>query len=628
MGKIKVHTSAKSGPEKATKSEKLSKLPGKKNGKLFKLAANKPGKVDSKSKTKSPGKKAKQVDQSGTAQNEVAGNNKSQTWEELKSGAQERKLVRKNAKFAKHEGKFFEILGKAKKIWEELRRKDCSAEKKQELAKSLHDLFHGNYRQLVGLHDMARIVQWIIKLGTEQINSEILSEIEASIVQIVQQKYANYCIKELLEHGGSRKVIERTINGFIGHTMKLLLNNHSANIVAAAYEKFANAEQKCLMKQDLYGDVFKVFKSNQIKSLADSMPVAGAMKNAILNGVYTNVLKFMEKDCAKMEIVHSLAWELFHQLDVNSTEHNDLRARLLAHIHQLSTSKNGAWLSMHCLWLASAKQRKESMKLCREHLDSIMTSENGHLTLMAMFDCVDDTVLLSKIILDPIVEKALEYSKGESSMKVLQYLTVHRDTQFFHPGIIKSLSEGDNNKTSKKPMKTRRSEILQFVSNKLLENVSSNLREWLVANNSCMVLRAIFKSGSGETLGNAYSQLATLITSQDSILNNSEDAKSRAVEQLHIHKMLRMLITLEKKCFQSNPDDPLLSKYIVEHLGPELLWWLDINRGAFILVVMLETEIPEVMDAVFTFLKPYEAKIDTSTVAGTKVLVKKMKESK
>ena len=63
-------------------------------------------------------------------------------------------------------------------------------------------------------------------------------------------------------------------------------------------------------------------------------------------------------------------------------------------------TRDGTRVAMHCIWSGSAKDRKTSVKSLKTHVAKVCMEEQGHLLLLSIFDSVDDTVLVQKVILD------------------------------------------------------------------------------------------------------------------------------------------------------------------------------------------------------------------------------------
>lgn len=97
---------------------------------------------------------------------------KPEDWNQFKKQKKELKLKRKQVK-AK-DG--FDVIIKAKKLGEELRRKSLKGEEKRlQLTNELHSMLkeRGHYAKFVLAHDTARLVQWLLKYGSEIVVKQI-----------------------------------------------------------------------------------------------------------------------------------------------------------------------------------------------------------------------------------------------------------------------------------------------------------------------------------------------------------------------------------------------------------------------------------------------------------------------
>lgn len=80
---------------------------------------------------------------------------------------------------------------------------------------------------MVYSHDTARIVQWMLKLGTPEIRSQVINELIKHVPKMLLSKYACLCVKNMLKRGNveQRKIM---INSLKGKTYVLTL--HSVSI--------------------------------------------------------------------------------------------------------------------------------------------------------------------------------------------------------------------------------------------------------------------------------------------------------------------------------------------------------------------------------------------------------------
>lgn len=58
---------------------------------------------------------------------------------------------------------------------------------------------------MVYSHDTARIVQWMLKLGTVEICSQVINELLKHVPKMLFSKYACLCVKNMLKQGNSEQ---------------------------------------------------------------------------------------------------------------------------------------------------------------------------------------------------------------------------------------------------------------------------------------------------------------------------------------------------------------------------------------------------------------------------------------
>lgn len=81
---------------------------------------------------------------------------------------------------------------------------------------------------MVYSHDTARIVQWMLKLGTPVIRSQVINELIKHVPKMLLSKYACLCVKNMLKQGDTeqRKIIIDSLKGKF-----YALTIHSVNII-------------------------------------------------------------------------------------------------------------------------------------------------------------------------------------------------------------------------------------------------------------------------------------------------------------------------------------------------------------------------------------------------------------
>lgn len=72
--------------------------------------------------------------------------------------------------------------------------------------------------------------------------------------------YAHFVVPRLLKYG-SMEVKRKVIESIYGNVFSMLSRPKSTSIVDSVYMSYASSQQKALLRQELYGDLYKKVKS-------------------------------------------------------------------------------------------------------------------------------------------------------------------------------------------------------------------------------------------------------------------------------------------------------------------------------------------------------------------------------
>jgi hypothetical protein len=93
----------------------------------------------------------------------------------------------------------FNELTQCKKLWNELREKKCTAERRKELVGEMQQVLRGKYREVALKHDGSRLVQSVVQYGDHDQRLEVLEEVGNSIVELSRSPYAHFVVTKLIE---------------------------------------------------------------------------------------------------------------------------------------------------------------------------------------------------------------------------------------------------------------------------------------------------------------------------------------------------------------------------------------------------------------------------------------------
>ncbi|XP_078070429.1 pumilio homolog 3 [Mustelus asterias] len=567
--------------------------------------------------------KFKGKQQIGNKRKQLAGNKegtsgKKPKWNDLKKQKKELKQNRQQDKKTN-----YDLIVRSKQIWESVRRKDCSKEKRAELMKELQKLVHGNIKNIAFAHDSARVIQCYVQFGDEKQRQEAFEELKGHLIDLSTSKYGRHIVKKFLMYGNKQQVAE-VIKSFKGGVKKMLRHSEASAIVEYAYNDKAILQQRTMLTEELYGNTFMICKSVFCPTL-DKVLESNPNKREGIMGEMKEILSPMAQKEAviKHTLVHKAFLDLFtHCSDKMRTEMIEtVREAVIymAHTH------DGSRVAMQCLWHGTPKDRKVIVKTMKTYIEKIATGEFSHLVLLAAFDCIDDTKLVKQIILSEVISALPNLINNKYGKKVLVYLLSPRDPAHSVPEIIKLLQQGDGNAHSKKDTKIRQRELLEVISPHLLQYLQENARETVMNKATSVIVADILGCAIGDLQPaiNAIVELAA-----EDFVPGGNNGELHIAEHPAGHLVLKWLIEQDGKMKELGKSE-CFARTLVEHVGIEKLkTWVQVNRGAIVLCCLLQSKEEDAAKKVKNGLKSLIPKLKKmENVKGIEMLLEKMTAS-
>lgn len=135
-------------------------------------------------------------------------------------------------------------------------RKVVKQDFRENACKELHALLKNQYKSIALTHDLSRVIQVLLKHGSEEIKNEITKEVMDIMVPMMQSKYAHHSAKRILKYG-TDGIRHQVISKLYGHVVSLATHNISAPVLDFAYGEFASKKEKIYMQQEFYGEMYK-----------------------------------------------------------------------------------------------------------------------------------------------------------------------------------------------------------------------------------------------------------------------------------------------------------------------------------------------------------------------------------
>lgn len=450
--------------------------------------------------------------------------------------------------------------------------------------KELHSLIRGKIKQMAFAHDSARVLQCFIQFGSHEQRQEVFEEIKEDIITLCKSQYGRHIIKKLLMYG-NKELLAAVMQKFKGQVRQMLRHAAASSIIEYAYNDKAVLAQRLMLTEELYGNTFTVCKSsvvNTIDKVAQNNPDK-------LNNIIDEMKQILTPMAQKEQVIkHSLVHKVF--LDFFLLAPDKQRTEMIEAIREsvvyMAHTHDGARVAMHCLWHGSAKDRKVIIKTMKTYMVKFATGEFGHLVLLAVFDCVDDTKLVKQAVLSEIMSSLDEVISNKYGKKVLLYLLSPRDPAHLLPEIIKVLEQGDGNAHSKKDTAVRRKELLEVVSPPLLEHLRDNASTMVMDKATSVTVSDILSSACGD-LRPAMTAVAQLANQK--LVPGGIEGQLHMAEHPAGHLVLKWLIEQDMTLLEAGKEERF-SRILVDTVGTDnLRTWITVNRGAMVLCSLLNS---------------------------------------
>nr|XP_055065120.1 pumilio homolog 3 [Misgurnus anguillicaudatus]XP_055065121.1 pumilio homolog 3 [Misgurnus anguillicaudatus] len=537
-------------------------------------------------------------------------------WDEFKQKKKELKQNRQQ----NDKKDSYQIINRAKQVWEIVRRKDCDKEKRTKLIKELQNLVQGKIKTIAFAHDSTRVLQCFIQFGSDKQRQEVFDELRDDFVELSQSKYARNIVKKFLIYGNKQQVGDVML-AFKGKVRQMLRHSVASSVVEYAYNDKAILSQRLMLTEELYGNTFQVCKSTVCPTLEKVLENSPDKLENIIEEMKQILTPMAQKEAV---IKHSLVHKVF--LDFFEHAPTKQRTEMIESIREavvyMAHTHDGARVAMQCLWHGTPKDRKVIVKTMKTYISKFATGEYAHLVLLAAFDCIDDTKLVKQIIITEIFCSLPEIISNKHGKKVLLYLLSPRDPAHLLPEIVRVLEKGDGNAHSKKDVAIRRRELLEAVSYPLLTYLCDNTQSMVMDKSSSVAVSDILGAAIGD-LRPAMEAVANLAAQP--FVPGGVDGQLHMAEHPAGHLVLKWLVEQDADMKEAGKEERF-SRILLEKVGLEnLKTWASVNRGAIVLCCLLESADESVAEEVKVGLKcilPELQKMSNSK--GVEVLLEKL----
>ena len=460
---------------------------------------------------------------------------------------------------------------------------------------------------------------------------------------------------------------------------KLAVHSVGSRVVELLFATFSS-KSVAPLKLELYGPQYALFASaiptetKHAKSNAPALPTLATFitdnpdkREPTVTHLQSIIQKGLDKSLTGFSYFHSLLNDY-----VSIASPNDIRdfltPAIAEHSLHLISTRAGTKVVCECAAYGTVKERKKILKCFKGYARSSLLHRDAYMAILRLIDVMDDTVLINKMLLaelhqnpddkktddgdnddesedpSPIIDLVL----SETGSKLFLLLLIPKDEmtssddgkrsnrwlKSFDPYEIEVLHRNpcvieneESVPTSKKEEETRRSELLVYIKELLVDACTKHTEELMRSKTGSKVLLEVCEQFPSEMLFHAVVEACA----KSLELKDSDDASTKYLTILEDpigHLTLKHFFLAESKKDADDNDDPSLAKLFLSKFESKFGAIAATNRGAFVLSALIQ--VSNVKKDVKAALKGNKKEITklAKSAAGAKVLLDAMNAKK
>eukprot|EP01132_Coremiostelium_polycephalum_P009286 gene9286-11382_t len=400
----------------------------------------------------------------------------------------------------------YPIVRESKLLWVKIKEKKLSKEERSQLIDQLFTKLKGHILNVVVKHDASRVVQSMLKYGNEQQKELIFSELKGHELELSKSQYGKFLILKQLKYG-TKEHQERIIKSFYGKFVNLITHKESSQVVEYMYSEVADRVQKTAIIEEFYGPEYRLFKSDKPRTLEQLLEAHPNKKESIITFLSKQLTKLLSSKgdrVVQLTIIQHLLIDFFKYSSPDDCA--DMAETLSEILVPMIHTKEGSLACYYAISYGSPKTRKTIVKTLKGFLPKIASEDNSYLALIRLLDVVDDTLLLTKSVIAELLPNLPELAVSKQGHLWIMHILCPYTPQNFTQQTISLLTpvmknlNGEERQISKKEQSTRRKELLEFISPKLIELCSSQTYELLTNQYGIKVLCQTLKHADGNKI--------------------------------------------------------------------------------------------------------------------------------
>ncbi|XP_024527180.1 pumilio homolog 24 isoform X2 [Selaginella moellendorffii] len=476
----------------------------------------------------------------------------------------------------------FDIEKDVVSLWEKMRQRNIKAEDRSRIVSETLAKMKGKMVQMAMSHSCSRVLQSCVKHSQEAEKNEVFQELRPSFLDLCLNTYACHLALRMIDNA-KKDQLQQLLSILHGNVVRLLRHPTGSAVVEHAYHA-ASGSQKQELVSEFFSPEFRLFRNitkGRIKEMLSDEPAA--KRKTVLEHMTLSIQPILEKGIVDHSIIHRVLVEYLSIAPMSMVSNivDQLSGPLL--VRMLHTA-DGAKLGVLCVRHGSAKQRKKIIKALKGQVLKVARDDHGYAVLLSVIDVVDDTELVTKVIMSELATEIRELSVNKYGQRLILHLLAPNIPRYFPAELLKTLkspvefissskttvdtsekgddecgdvNDGDDNtesaRISKKDPFLRRTELLSKsgFAQKLVEACATNAGELLRSPLGKDVIYEVARGGvdgimlkaTPEGISSVHKAIADLAA----LPKDKKTEEEHVLEHYHASRTIRRLV-LDSSC--------------------------------------------------------------------------------
>ena len=517
-----------------------------------------------------------------------------------------------------------ENLESAKKLWERVLSKTISTKERSELVGQLWEIVSKRVEQYSTSHDLTRILQSIVKYGSEAMRGTILEHLKGKMIELSKGKYSCFLVIALLKNLKEEQVA-KILREFTGQVRSIASHAIGARVLDVVLRSLEPSKLHYDLATELYGPEFLVFGKSAVNATSKSKNkklkwrdlhrslASDKLEAKVLKAVLAHLKQFVEKLSDKGILSLEFAHRLLHVYLTHCSK-EDVQVVIPyvmnAFEHMVET-QGGVVCIRLAVRAADAKQRKKLVRLFRGRVVGMCDHPYAYRVLLEVLNVVDDTVLLKKVILNELLsapaESLVRMINGScgTGRRILMHILKPGVPRYQTQVDRESLEDPRGLSTSKKLSADRQKEILSHSKDALVKLCDEHAKALYKDKKGCEFIAEVFETFASPSTRDALAEIVTTVAENGELRKMVEDRAA--------HYLFKRAVIAETQANAEGGDKTFGAK-LQSAMSGFVKDVLFINRPSIIIAELLKH--PAAKKAMREHVLPFEEKLAEGAKEG------------